>query len=105
MDRESFFGHIAFGIDVAVKFAAGRDVVEKLDAGDLDDTMTFAWIQTGRFGIEHDFSHLLSSPVAEESDNRLQTPQGQAAAHPGRHHEIRALPLPMIRHLFLQNGL
>jgi hypothetical protein len=56
MDRESLFGHVAFGIDVTVKFAAGRDVVNELDAGDLDDAMTFAWIQTGRFGIEHDFT-------------------------------------------------
>src|SRR5580704_18184838 len=41
MDRESFFGHVAFGIDVTVKFPAGRDVIEKLDAGDLDDAMAF----------------------------------------------------------------
>ena len=105
MDRESLFGHVAFGIDVTVKFAAGRDVVDKLDAGDLDNAMAFAWIQTGRFGVEHDFAQLLSPPFAEESDDRLQTAQGQPAARPGRHHEIRALPLPMIRHLFSQNGV
>jgi hypothetical protein len=104
MDRESLFGHVAFGIDVAVKFAAGRDMVDKLDAGNLDDAMAFGWIQTGRFGVEHDFAQLLSPPFAEEPDHRLQTAQGQATACPGRHHEIRALALPMIRHLFSQNG-
>jgi hypothetical protein len=105
MDRESLIGHVTFGIDVPVKFAARRDVVDKLDAGDLDDAMAFGRIQTGRFGVEHDFAQLLSPPIAEESDDRLQTPQGQAAARPGRHYEIRALPLPMIRHLFSQNGV
>ena len=57
VDRERIFGHVALGIDVAVKFAAGRDVVDQLDAGDLDDAMAFARIETGRFGIEHDFAH------------------------------------------------
>jgi hypothetical protein len=66
MDRERFFGHVAFGIDVTVKFAAGRDVMDKLDAGDLDDAMAFGWIQTGRFGVEHDFAQLLS-PVLRRS--------------------------------------
>jgi hypothetical protein len=88
-----------------MKFAAGRDVVNKLDAGDLDDAMAFGWIQAGRFGVEHDFAQLLSPPFAEEPNDRLQTAQGQAAARPGRHYEIRALPLPKIRHLFSQNGV
>src|SRR5712671_777527 len=48
---------------------------------------------------------LSSPPVAEESDDRLQTAQGEAATGPGRHHEIRALPLPMIRHLISQNSI
>ena len=80
MNRESLFGHVAFGIDVTVKFAAGRDMVDKLDAGDLDDAMAFGRIQTGRFGVEHDFAQLPSPPLAEESDDRLQTAQGDVAA-------------------------
>ena len=105
MDRESFFGHVAFGIDVSVKFSAGRDVVDELDAGDLDDAMAFAWIQTGRFGVEHDFAQLSSPPFAEESDDRFQTAQGQVAARPRWHHKVRASPFPMIRNLFSQNGV
>ncbi len=105
MDRESLFGHVALGIDVTVKFSAGRDVMDELDAGDLDDAMAFARIQTGRFGVEHDFAQLPSPPFAEESDDRLQPAQGQVAACPGRHHEIRALSLPMIRQLFSQDGI
>jgi hypothetical protein len=105
MDREGLVGHVAFGIDVTVEFTAGRDVVNKLDAGDLDDAMAFAWIQTGRFGVEHDFAQLLSPPFTEEPDDRLQTAQGQAATRPGRHHEIRTLTLATIRHLFPQNGV
>jgi hypothetical protein len=105
MDRKRFFGHVALGINVTMKSSAGRDVVDKLDAGDLDDAMAFARIQTGRFGVEDDFAHLPSPPLAEESDDRLQTAQGEVAARPGRHHEIRALPLPMVRRLFSQNGV
>ncbi len=105
MDREGLFGHVAFGINVPVKFSAGRDVMEKLDTGDLDDTMAFGWIQTRRFGVEHDFAQLPSPPFAEEPDDRLQTAQGHPAAHPGRHHKVRVSPLPMIRHLFSQNGI
>jgi hypothetical protein len=105
MHRESLFGHVAFGVDVTVEFAASRDVMDKLDAGDLYDAMAFAWIQTGRFGVEHDFAQLVSAPFAEESDNRLQAAQGQVAARPRWHHKIRPLSLPPIRNLFLQNSI
>src|SRR5271156_3041141 len=49
--------------------------------------------------------NLPSPPFAEESDDRLQTAQGQTAGRPSLHHEIRALSLPMIRKLFFQNGV
>ena len=39
--REGFFGHVAFRVDVTVEFAVGRDVMDKLDAGDLDDPVPF----------------------------------------------------------------
>jgi hypothetical protein len=103
MDRESLFGHVAFGINVTVELSAGRDVVDELDAGDLDDAMAFAWIQTGRFGVEHDFPQLLSPRFAEEPDDRLQSAQGQAAACSGLHHKIRASALATVRHLLSQN--
>ena len=64
MDRESVLRHVAFGIDVTVKFAAGRDMVDQFDAGDLDDAMAFGGIQAGRFGVEHDFAQLSSPPLA-----------------------------------------
>jgi hypothetical protein len=57
--REGLFGHVSLGIDVAVEFATGRNVVDKLDTGYLDDTMTFAGIQAGGFSIEHDLAHIL----------------------------------------------
>ena len=55
--------HLAPGIDVAVKFPAGRDVVQQLDTGHLDDAMAVARVEPGRFSIEHNLTHLLSDPA------------------------------------------
>ena len=55
--RERFLRHVALGIDVAVEFAPGRDVVHQLDAGDLDDAMPVIRVEPGGFGVEHDLAH------------------------------------------------
>ena len=57
MNGESIHRHVALGIDVAVKPASGRDMVNEFDACDLDNAMAFAWIQAGRFGVQNDFTH------------------------------------------------
>ncbi len=62
MDRIGLLGHLALGIDVAVKDAPARHVIDELDTGDLHDTVTGAWVETGRLSIEDDFPHA-ASPV------------------------------------------
>ena len=64
MHRERLRRHVALGIDVAVEFAPGRDVVHQLDAGDLDDAMAVIRVEPGGFGIDHDLAHRLPSPDA-----------------------------------------
>ena len=51
-------GHRPAGIDVAVELAAGRDMIEELDAADFDHTVAAARIEAGGFGIEDDFPHV-----------------------------------------------
>ena len=57
VDRAGVLGHVALGIEVAVKMIAGRDVVQQLDAADLDHPMTVVRVQTRGLGIEHDLTH------------------------------------------------
>ena len=61
--------HVALGIDVAVEFAPGRDVVHQLDAGDLDDAVPVCRVEPGRLGVDHDLAHRLpsSAPVPRTS--------------------------------------
>ena len=42
--------------------------------------------------------------MAQKSDNRSQSAQGQVPTQPGRHDEIGASPFLGIRHLLFQNG-
>ena len=51
VDSKSIRRHVALGIDVSVKTPAGRDMVKQFDTGDLDNPMSFARIETRRFGI------------------------------------------------------
>jgi hypothetical protein len=51
VDGESILGHVALRIDVSVKTPPGGDMVDQFDAGDLDNPMSIAWIETRRFGI------------------------------------------------------
>jgi hypothetical protein len=57
MDRKRILGHVAFWIDVAVKIAAGRDVVNEFDTGKLDDTVAFGRVEAGSFSVQNDFAY------------------------------------------------
>src|SRR5690606_16566508 len=46
----------ALGIDVLVEGAAGRELVDHLDAAELDDPV-LAGIKAGGFGVEDDLTH------------------------------------------------
>ena len=54
---ESLGRHVALGIDVPVKYLAGRHAIEYLDAADLDQPVAAQRIKAGGFGIENDFAH------------------------------------------------
>ena len=72
MNREGLTWHVAFRINIPVKFATGRDVADKLDAGNLDDAVTFVGVQTCSFGVEDDFAHFVflpSRPLSEDTDD------------------------------------
>ena len=57
MNGESIRWHVALGIDVAVKPAAGGYMVYEFDTGDLDDAMAFERIEACRFGVQNNFPH------------------------------------------------
>ncbi len=56
VDLVGFRRHISFGIEIALKMLAGRQVVDQLEAADLDDPVTRTWIEAGGLGIEDDFA-------------------------------------------------
>ena len=53
--------HRPLGIEVAVEGLAGRDVVEQLDAADLDDPVAVGRVEAGGFGVEDDLAHIRES--------------------------------------------
>ncbi len=61
MHRIGLFRHGALGIDMAVEDAAGRHVIDQLDAAELDDAVPVAGIETRRLSIEHDLAHAASA--------------------------------------------
>ena len=62
---KSLFGHVAFGIEVAVKSLPGREAIDELDAADFDQTIPLNGIKPGGLGIENDLAHLI--PPKRES--------------------------------------
>ncbi len=51
------FRHVALGIEVPMPVSAGRDVVDQLDAGQLDDAVVVLGVEPGRLGVENKFAH------------------------------------------------
>jgi hypothetical protein len=49
---------LALRVDVFLPDAAGRQMVQQLDAGDVDDAVAAARIEAGGFGVEHDLAHV-----------------------------------------------
>ena len=74
MDLERAGRHLPLGIDVSVVRRAGRDVVDQLDAADLDDTVAALRVETGGFGVEDDFAH--SGPAAVDARAAANTCRG-----------------------------
>ena len=57
VNRERILRHLAVGIDVSMKFTAGWDMMDQLDAGDFNETMAFSGVEARGFGIEYDLAH------------------------------------------------
>jgi hypothetical protein len=54
---KSVFRHVALGIDQRMVNEAGRDLMDDLDAADLDNAMAVDGAEAGRFSIENDLAH------------------------------------------------
>jgi hypothetical protein len=54
--RDRVGWHVALGVEIAVKRAAGRRVVDQLDGANLDDAMTAQSVEAGRLGVDDDFT-------------------------------------------------
>jgi hypothetical protein len=50
-------GNAAAWIDVGLEGAPGGDVVQELDATDLDQAIAAEAIESGRFRVEYDLAH------------------------------------------------
>ena len=57
MYRLRFLRHVALGIDVDMKGAPGRQMVEQLHRADFNDAVALCRIEPGGFCIEDDFTH------------------------------------------------
>lgn len=68
-DADGCFRNGPARIDVDLKFAARRQVVDQLDAADLYDPVPLSGVEAGGFGIEDDFPHV-SVPLAARRRER-----------------------------------
>src|SRR5208283_5040618 len=57
MHSKGSLGHFAFGIDIDVERAAGRNRIHKLDAADLDDAMPFGRVEPSCLRVEDNLPH------------------------------------------------
>src|SRR5690606_16247038 len=62
VDLEGALFHLPLGIDVDMEVPAGQAPVEQLDTADLDDAMSFPYLDTRGFGIQNDRTHAPHSP-------------------------------------------
>src|SRR6185437_60833 len=84
---------IALRIDVAMEGATGRQVIEQLDAGDLDDTMSLGRLQPGGFGVEDDLAHRLQCVVRESRAQAASCRSSRTMRFNRR--KVRARPRPL----------
>jgi hypothetical protein len=54
---ERTFLDISIGLNVLVVVIAGRSPIDQLYTADLDDSVTFFGVESGRFGVEYDLTH------------------------------------------------
>ena len=57
VDGKGLRRHVAFGVEIDVEALAGGEVVDQLDAADLDQPVTLLRLEARGFGVENDFTH------------------------------------------------
>jgi hypothetical protein len=63
-----------------VEGAAGRDVIDELDGGDLDEAIAFPRVEPGGLGIENDLAH--------------DSPESYGLSRPAQAAAVDSFPLP-----------
>src|SRR6185312_10782407 len=58
---------VALRIDIAMEGAPGRQMVEQLDAGDLDDAVSLRRLEPGGFRIKDDLAHAVQCAAREST--------------------------------------
>jgi hypothetical protein len=76
MDLEGALGHRPLGVDVLMEGAAGRAIVDQLDAADLDDAVAAIGFDAGGLGIEDDLTHGWRPHRSVAGRAGLRAPQG-----------------------------
>ncbi len=101
----------ALGVDVFVEVPAGRDVVDQLDAADLDHAVPGQRTEAGGFGVDDDLAGHSMIPsgwawFCSASTMALTAARGLGHASSfGIDHIIGALALFILRHLPGKDGL
>ncbi len=69
MDVEGFRRNIPLGIHIFVEIDLGRNVIDQLEASNLDDPMPVFRVQTSGFRVQDYFTHAVDSrPIAGTFD-------------------------------------
>ena len=110
VDVECALRHRALRVDVGVEGAPGRELVDELDAADLDDAVARGRIGAGGLGVEDDLAHASASGPGRPGEHAARPPGkgtqdiadlalGGSKAAAGVHKEMRLFPLFRVRHL------
>ena len=79
VDGGGLGGHVALGIEIAMKALPARNAIDELDAADLHQSVPLEGIKPRRLGIEHDFAHVYvpaSAPAAMGGMTNLMAVEG-----------------------------
>src|SRR5688572_18536563 len=83
--HEGVGGNAAARIDIGVKSASGRDVVQELETADFDQPIPVQAIEAGRFRIEDDLAHQTwLNPLSRGVARRSAAPVDIRARRPRR---------------------
>ena len=82
VDANGVLGNVALGVDQVMEDAAGRGLVDDLDGADFEQPMALRRIEAGRFGVEHDLTHGVSSVLPVAAAARMKLGDLRRGSHP-----------------------